>query len=199
MPVERSRFLAILFPLVFAASCKRRAEVGASAPPLALERTFPADLTGSAELLRGRPLVIEFWSTWCGYCIAAIPYIDALIEKYPDVQFLSISDEEASVVEAFLAKRPLRGIVAVDRAGATFKAFGVESRPQTALIDGNGILRGLLRPNQITDEVMKDFIAGRPISPPPFRMPPELQRDGSKGLPPAAATEPKHIQESLGD
>jgi len=134
--------------------------------------------------------VIEFWSTWCGYCIAAIPYVDALIEKYPEVQFLSISDEEASAVETFLAHRPLRGIVAVDRAGSTFRAFGVESRPQTALIDSNGILRGIVRPNQITDEVMKDLIARRPISPPPFRMPPELQKSGFTAPPRAAVAGP---------
>ncbi len=83
----------------------------------------------------------------------------------PSVQFLSISDEPASAVLPFLAKQPVRGWVGLDRAGATFKAYMVEARPQTMLIDRDGILRGMLHPEQVDDAVLSDLVAGRPLIP----------------------------------
>jgi thiol-disulfide isomerase/thioredoxin len=144
-------------------------KVGESAPPLTLERTIPAGGPSGWEALRGKPVVIEFWATWCGYCIEAIPHLNTLAEKFHEVQFLSITDEQPSVIEPFLARRPIQGLVGLDRSGSTFKTYGVEGRPQTMLVDENGILRAILLPEQLTDAVMNDFLASRPLAPVPLR------------------------------
>lgn len=143
--------------------------IGEPAPSLNLERTIPAGGYSNLESLRGKSVVIEFWATWCGYCIEEIPHLNALAEKFRAVQFISITDEQASVVEPFLTKRPIYGQVAFDRNGSTFKAYGIEGRPQTVLIDKNGVVRGILHPTQLTEVVMDDFLAGRPLSPVPLR------------------------------
>ncbi|MGD0500951.1 MAG: redoxin family protein [Bryobacteraceae bacterium] len=144
-------------------------KVGEPAPSLSLDRTIPAGGQPNWESLSGNPVVIEFWATWCGYCIEEIPHLNALAEKYRDVRFISITDEQASLVEPFLAKRPIQGQVALDRNGSTFKAYGIEGRPQTILVDKTGVLRGILYPTQLTEAVMEDFLAGRPLSPVPLR------------------------------
>ncbi len=144
-------------------------EVGKPAPSLNLERTIPATRRPSLETLTGKPTVIEFWATWCGYCIQEIPHLNALADKFGDVRFLSITDEQPSTVEPFLAKRPISGEVGMDRNGSTFKAYGIEGRPQTVLVDKDGVVRGILYPTQLTVAVLENFIAGRPLNPNPLR------------------------------
>jgi thiol-disulfide isomerase/thioredoxin len=134
---------------------------GQTAPPLAIERTIPPGV----EIARDRPLVLEFWATWCANCVAEIPHWNALVGKFPDVQFVSISDEAAGVVESFLAKQPIRGVIALDRDGATFRAYGVEGRPVTVLIDRAGVVRGRMHPGQVGEATIADLAAGREAKP----------------------------------
>jgi len=147
----------------------QRVEVGKPAPPVSLEQTIPAARDLTLASLKGKPTVIEFWATWCGYCIQEIPHLNALADKFRDVRFLSITDEQPSTVEPFLAKRPISGEVGIDRDGSTFKAYGIEGRPQTVLVDKDGVVRGTLYPTQLTAAVLENFISGRPLNPTPLR------------------------------
>jgi thiol-disulfide isomerase/thioredoxin len=56
--------------------------------------------------LKGKTLVIDFWATWCGPCVAQHPMIEEVRRKYaasPDVVFLSIdSDDDRTLVKPFL-------------------------------------------------------------------------------------------------
>jgi thiol-disulfide isomerase/thioredoxin len=155
------RLWIALFALLAAISSGQSLKVGEPAPALTLERTIPAGMTA----LKGKPAVLEFWATWCGDCVAEIPHLNELVAKFSGIQFLSISDEPASAVLPFLAKQPVHGWVGLDRAGATFKAYLVEARPQTMLIDKDGILRGMMHPEQVDDAVLSDLVAGRPLKP----------------------------------
>lgn len=139
--------------------------VGKPAPLVNLERTIPAARNPSMETLRGKPTVVECWATWCGYCIQEIPHLNALADKFGNVRFLSITDERPSTVEPFLAKRPISGEVGIDRNGTTFKAFSIEGRPQTVLVDKDGVVRGILYPTQLTVAVLENLISGRPLNP----------------------------------
>jgi len=168
MPSSVSYAAAVLAVL----SCSvlaQNLEVGKPAPELNLERTIPAGRSLTLESLKGRPTVIEFWATWCGYCIQEIPHLNALAGKFGNVRFLSITDEQPSTVEPFLAKHPISGEIGIDRDRSTFKAFGIEGRPQTVLVDKDGVVRGILYPTQITAAVLENFIAGRPLDPTPLR------------------------------
>ena len=64
-----------------------------------------ADALDMAKL-KGKTLVIDFWATWCGPCIAQHPMIEEVRQKYatsPDVIFLSIdSDDDRTLVKPFL-------------------------------------------------------------------------------------------------
>ncbi|TWU20111.1 thiol-disulfide oxidoreductase [Novipirellula galeiformis] len=66
--------------------------------------------------------VVEFWATWCGPCIAAMPHIVALQKEYADrdVQIISVSSEPMATIEAFL-KREVPGAKEGDDAPQTYQ------------------------------------------------------------------------------
>lgn len=160
-----TRPLFLLVGLFTAVSFGQSPRIGEPAPPLSLERTIPAGMNATWAALRGKPVVIEFWATWCANCVAEIPRLNELVAKFEGIQFISITDEAPSVAEAFLAGYPIHGWIGLDREASTFKAYGVEARPQTILVDKDGVLRGILHPAQVSAAVLSDLVAGRPVTP----------------------------------
>ena len=71
-----------------------------------LANSFP-DLEGTPVPLStfaGRPLVVNFWATWCAPCIKEMPDLDALAKKYPDIAFLGVAVDTQANVERFIKK-----------------------------------------------------------------------------------------------
>lgn len=54
------------------------------------------DQTAREAIESGKPVVIDFWATWCGPCIKLGPVVEELAEKYPDVTIgkLNIDDND---------------------------------------------------------------------------------------------------------
>ena len=54
------------------------------------------DQTAREAIESGKPVVIDFWATWCGHCIKLGPVVEELAEKYPDVVIgkLNIDDND---------------------------------------------------------------------------------------------------------
>lgn len=160
--------LAVVLPLGHVQRADGRQSAGPSwnapAPELTLELlNAPTGATATLAALKGQAVVLEFWATWCSGCVAQIPHLNELTEKFKDkpVRFISVTDEdERSVVSAFLVKRPIMGWVALDARGTTFKRYGIIGRPYTALIDANGILRALVPPTEVQESTIEELLRG---------------------------------------
>ena len=114
---------------------------GKPAPKLALKgwiNSKPLTL----ENLKGKIIVLDFWATWCGPCLAAIPHTNEMMEHYADkgVVFIGVCAQRGAEKMADTVKQ--RGIkypVATDAGtNATYKA---NSYPDYYIIDHNGVLR----------------------------------------------------------
>jgi uncharacterized protein (TIGR03435 family) len=155
--------MLVLTGLCSAASLK----VGSPAPPIALNQVLqaPAGTKATWEGLKGNAVVLEFWATWCGGCRDQIPHLNRLVEQFQGkpVRFISVTDEEPEIVARFLKDFSMSGWIGIDSASQTFRNYNVDGRPQTALIDASGILRGMGNPGDLTGELMENFLAGRPI------------------------------------
>lgn len=59
---------------------------------------------------RGRPLLINFWATWCPPCIEELPLIDAFFQKNKPNgwQVIGLAVDKQSAVQAFLQKLPVQ-------------------------------------------------------------------------------------------
>ena len=87
--------------------------IGSKAPALDVEHWI-SDGNGKfkpvQEFEADKVYVVEFWATWCGPCIASMPHLVEVQNKFAakGVQIISVSDEDLETVEGFL-KRPVRG------------------------------------------------------------------------------------------
>ena len=115
---------------------------GTPAPPLANLKLLQAPLGARADWasLKGKVVVLEFWATWCSPCVASLPHLNQLVGSLDPAkfQFISIDDEDLKAVENFLTKKKMSGWVGVDASGGVFHRYGVESRPTTIIVNGNG-------------------------------------------------------------
>jgi cytochrome c biogenesis protein CcmG/thiol:disulfide interchange protein DsbE len=93
----------------------------------------------SLDALRGRPVVINFWATWCAPCSQEHAALTQSARALRDVQFLGVvyEDEEANI-QAFLRQRGSAYPSLIDPGGKTAIAFGVFGVPETFFIDGGG-------------------------------------------------------------
>jgi thiol-disulfide isomerase/thioredoxin len=94
------------------------------------------------EDLAGKVVVLDFWATWCGPCVAALPKISATTAKYQDkgVVFYAVNqDEEAPIIKEFLSAQGLTKVpVALDPGSRIGQAYGANAIPQTVVIDKQG-------------------------------------------------------------
>lgn len=112
--------------------------VGVEAPAIDLMDLGTSQRRDLASL-RGAPVILNFWATWCGPCMRELPDIEALHrESAGRYHVVSVVSEAASVVRPVIAQKGLTMPVLLDSAGAAFRAFKVERLPTTVILDREG-------------------------------------------------------------
>lgn len=88
--------------------------------------------------LRGKPVVINWWQTFCPPCITEIPELNELVEKYADrdVKFLAIANNEMADLTPFLQKHPFTFDIALADDEAVH-VFG-QGYPRHVILDSEG-------------------------------------------------------------
>jgi len=114
--------------------------VGKPAPNFAL-RGMDGKLV-QLEELRGQPVFLNFWATWCQPCIAEHPVLRAVAKRYAGrVQFLGVVyHDEVEKIEAFLSSSGEWGPTLLDLDGSVAVAYGVYGAPETFFIDSEGVI-----------------------------------------------------------
>ncbi len=124
-----------------AADARSARAAGTGLGPLAYGRPAPDFVfdegSGPRRLadLAGRPIVINFWATWCVPCRDEIAVFREMRATYGDaVALVTITDESPDAVRAFLAANALDLPVAEDPARRIFAAYGVTPIPTTIVL-----------------------------------------------------------------
>lgn len=102
---------------------------------------------GAAPPLEDRVVVIDFWATWCGPCIASLPHLDELVEQFGDrAAFVGLSSETEVQFEAGLSAigrtpEDFAAALALDPVRRTASAVGVQAIPHMLVMSRDGIVR----------------------------------------------------------
>jgi len=115
--------------------------VGAMAPGAAVH-TLDGRAVNLSTYLGKKPVVIEFWATWCPLCKQLEPALAAARARYGDrVTFIGMTVPQNQTPErakAFIAKHAMQGVYLFDTDGAASKAYAVPHTSYLVVIDAAG-------------------------------------------------------------
>jgi uncharacterized protein (TIGR03435 family) len=165
--MRRVVIVTLLAGLGIAAAAQAPPKVGELAPEIVVEKWLecPDGREVSWKALQGKAFVLEFWAAWCGPCVMSIPHMNALVDKYKDkpVRFLAVTNDKEARVLGLLQKKPMKACVGFDTDDSAFRAYGVRSIPRAVLVDAKGRVAALTHPALISEQVLDDLIAGKPV------------------------------------
>ena len=108
------------------------------------------------------PVVMDFWATWCTPCVAKLPSVQKLHEKYADRGLVIIavhSAQNADQMDSFLQQHDYTFPILLDT-GETLKRYGIEGIPQYILIGKGGkLVSSGLRTHLPSEEEIEKLLA----------------------------------------
>ncbi|MFQ5643597.1 MAG: protein disulfide oxidoreductase [Thiogranum sp.] len=94
----------------------------------------------SMQGFRGRPLLLQFWATWCPVCSLEQGSIDAIARDHA-VLSVAIDDASADEIREWMSGKGVSYAVIPDPSGQISARFGVQGVPTSMIIDASGIIR----------------------------------------------------------
>ena len=93
----------------------------------------------------GKPVVVNFWATWCPPCASELPYFEDVWKKYGDqVEFLMVNladdNDTPKAVEAFMEKNGYEFPLYYDSDYDAAYTYGIYSIPVSLFVDADGNL-----------------------------------------------------------
>jgi cytochrome c biogenesis protein CcmG/thiol:disulfide interchange protein DsbE len=117
------------------------AVIGSPAPDFTL-----TDLAGNAVRLadlRGRPVVVNFWASWCGPCVEEFPLLRAAVDEYRDEGLAVIGivyQDRSEAAREFMQRNGATWVAAMDPGERVAAAYGILAPPETFFIDRDGTI-----------------------------------------------------------
>jgi len=139
--------------------------VGNLAPEIKLKDL--KDDTVHLDDFRGKPVLINFWATWCRPCRIEMPIIEKKYRQYEDTQKFVVlaidvkDDAGVDAVRRFLGELSLTFPVVLDTDGSAETAYNVRGLPTSFFVDRKGVIRaarvGSMNQDDIEQQLQKIF------------------------------------------
>jgi thiol-disulfide isomerase/thioredoxin len=118
-------------------------------------------------LVRGTPLVVNVWASWCPPCIAEMPLLAQAARDFsPEVRFLGIDlQDRADAALTMLSDLDVPFASVVDEIGVTRSGLSVSGPPVTFFVTADGVIAGrwdgLIPNREVFDELMDSYLGIR--------------------------------------
>jgi thiol-disulfide isomerase/thioredoxin len=111
-------------------------------PPAVTVENLNGDSVALSQWIGKKPVIVEFWASWCPICAELLPRMEAAHKKYGDrVAFLVVAvavNESRNTVRRHLAEHPMPFTFVWDGNGAAVRAFQAPSTSYIAVLDATG-------------------------------------------------------------
>ncbi len=111
-------------------------------PPAVTIQDLDGNAVDLARWVGKKPVIVEFWATWCPICAELLPRMETAHKKYGDrVEFLVIAvavNESQSTVRRHLTRHPMPFTFLWDAGGNAVRAFQAPSTSYVAVLDAKG-------------------------------------------------------------
>ncbi len=116
-----------------------------------------------------KPVILDFWATWCPNCRRDMPKLSALYEKYGDqVEVIAVNSRESkSLVSNFVDNLSLKFPVVFDTNGSVAQQYGITYTSTKVFIDKEGIIQDTF-PADVTGADFQELLATEEKSPAPL-------------------------------
>jgi len=123
------------------------AQVGFSAPDFVL--TSLGDQNIGLDDFKGKPVILNFWASWCPPCKAEMPAFQQASREFldTDLQIIAInatSQDSITEVRQFIEQNEITFPIPMDQTGSTSNDYLVHSLPTTYFIDRKGVIVDLI-------------------------------------------------------
>ncbi|RLE23873.1 MAG: hypothetical protein DRJ50_05495 [Actinobacteria bacterium] len=134
-----------------------QAAIGEVAPAIEMVDFDGATLT--LEEYRGTPVVLNFWASWCPFCVAEMPDFERVSQAFgDDVAFIGVNLRDDSAQAVSLAgETGVTYRLAADPNGIVYAAFGGTSMPTTVFIDADGVVRDVVAGQMSADALASNI------------------------------------------
>jgi thiol-disulfide isomerase/thioredoxin len=116
--------------------------VGKAAPEFTLKDVDGREVTLAS--LRGKPVLLDFWATWCEPCREATPHIQALHDRYKDKSLMVLgidTNEPAETARKYFVDQKYTFANLLGSGSDVIKNYGANGIPLVVLIDKDGVVR----------------------------------------------------------
>ena len=133
----RNKFLLVLVFIVmsfsvFSETAKKKEDV--KVPNIVLYDQYGKK--HNLEEYKGKVVFINFWATWCGYCVQELPAFEKLYKEF--------GENKKEEIIKFLSKKKVTYPVLFDETGRSFQEYGIRFFPTSFVVNKKGYLEGYI-------------------------------------------------------
>ena len=148
---------------------KKELGIGDQLPDIAIDNliNYSGNLKKISDL-KGKPIILDFWATWCGSCVSAFPKLDSLQKQFgKQLLILPVSYESKEITLNLLnAVKKITGINLPSIVEDTVlgKLFKYKMVPHYVWIDSSGLIKAITDAEAVTRDNIQDLITGKNMS-----------------------------------
>jgi len=115
--------------------------------------------------LKDKPIILEFWASWCAPCLKEIPHMNSLSKKYSSkITFISVNSfETKEQIKKIMTTEDFSTFVVMDENKEILNSLKIGTIPAAILIDSKNQIRWRGNSEKLTEELIETFLTSDEI------------------------------------